>query len=229
MKFRVGQYNILGDCFADNMKPWFWYGYAGLVKNKPYLNDELDPVRERLLGFGRSSLLVKFWTLGKRFLKLFHVDFPYQMQNVSHYQNISVAPSFVCTNIIHTALCDFFNRDDLGKEGDKDLAHELFADRSSEEYKAWASFATEAGLLLHTDDWVDLDAHRHAIPGSSNRTVAINVFNRKLQQAYLRNRGMDSAADLSEPLRLVVSLLCQKKRLDGEILHLGTPRESVRP
>eukprot|EP00906_Rhabdomonas_costata_P003623 RCo005502 len=158
LRFRVGQYNLLANCLADNLKPWFWYGYSGIQEDAPYHGDEFDVSRVQCFGYGRSEKLIKFWTLMKMFLKIFHTDYNYRihLREFANPQEISKQ----LIPLLHQALVDFFYRDNLSSpEGDKDLAYHLFR-RNSREYSLWEDVSRHAGLHLRDEHWPLLEAHR---------------------------------------------------------------------
>lgn len=56
------------------------YGYAGVPSTGEYIgSDSLDSIRIAVFGTGRSRLLVEFWTMAKRFFKIYHSEMPYQV------------------------------------------------------------------------------------------------------------------------------------------------------
>lgn len=88
-ELRVGHYNVLADSLADNLKPWFWYGYSG-VAARPlpvYRRDELDELRGEVFGAGRSRTLQNFWAgVLKKYAKVYSVFFDYDIQNAERLE-----------------------------------------------------------------------------------------------------------------------------------------------
>ena len=183
--FRVGQYNILANCLADNLKPWFWYGYAGIQKGAPYRDDAHAALRIKTFGYGRSQKLVEFWTLMKRFFKIFHTDFDY----VLHLQNYDDDPGAKVVPLLHAALVAFFSRTNLSSpEGNKDLPYHL-CQRDSKEYRIWSAVADAMGLSVPNDAWATLTQHCLEIErseGVEDKCKAIEVYNRVLREALER-------------------------------------------
>ena len=104
------------------------------------------------------------------------------------------------------ALLDMVYRDDpsLAPEGDKDLAHHLFALDGADgavpsvNYAAWHAVAQHAGLgITDRAAWASLSALRSAIDGAAEdaaRWDHIAAFNRELRHALAGGPRLDEAA-----------------------------------
>jgi endonuclease/exonuclease/phosphatase family metal-dependent hydrolase len=187
MNFRIGTYNVLASCLADNLKPWFWYGFAGLGEGV-YRNDGFDGTRRRLFGSGRSRTWINFWTLSKRFFKVYHSDFSYKMHDTSKYSND--CPSQEWISIKHSALVDFFNRNNTSTEGNKDLPYHLFS-KTTKEYALWSAVAGECGIYISDQQWDLLEVQRETIQEVQDNpaalTAAIDSFNLIVKQCIVSN------------------------------------------
>eukprot|EP00993_Chasmostoma_nieuportense_P007362 NODE_815_length_1846_cov_149.984293_g761_i0.p1 GENE.NODE_815_length_1846_cov_149.984293_g761_i0~~NODE_815_length_1846_cov_149.984293_g761_i0.p1 ORF type:complete len:559 (-),score=156.76 NODE_815_length_1846_cov_149.984293_g761_i0:169-1809(-) len=207
-KFRVGQYNILANCLADNLKPWFWYGYRGLSDGE-YRADALDPVRRQLFGSGRSTKLMDFWALMKRFFKIYHTDFPYLL-HLQEYSLLSPADD-LCAKL-QVALREFFSRTNLSSpEGNKDLPYQLFRPHTHA-YQLWEQVASPVGFTLTADNWAglnDLAANINSAVDSEDKCVAIRAYNAELQ------RLLGVGGDFHARLGALASLVC----LSDEDMH----------
>eukprot|EP00667_Euglena_gracilis_P006343 EG_transcript_6395 len=184
-KFRVGQYNVLANCLADNLKPWFWYGYAGIREGVKYRDDLDADLRLKVFGYGRSQVLIQFWVMMKRFFKVFHTDFKY----VLHLQTYpDDAPSALAIQLLQRAMVDFFHRNNKSSpEGNKDLPYHLF-DVHTPECDLWHLVGGHLGLCVPEDCWATLETHRRIIEASTDvdaKCHAIDNFNATLRQALI--------------------------------------------
>jgi len=213
--FKVGQYNVLADCLADNLKPWFWYGYAGVEQGRPYRDDGLDAVRVEVFGCRRSDRLIEFWILMKRFFKIFHTDFEYILSKRTFPED---APGSMAIPLLHKALVDFFRRNNAtSPEGNKDLPYHLFR-RDDREYLLWQSVVQPLGLDIKEDGWSDLDRLRGTIEAEADpvrKQSAIDAFN-----AAVRNQLAPSDQALSERLGSVARLVCPSDRDLADIFRV---------
>jgi len=213
--FKVGQYNVLADCLADNLKPWFWYGYAGVEQGRPYRDDGLDAVRVEVFGCRRSDRLIEFWILMKRFFKIFHTDFEYILSKRTFPED---APGSMAIPLLHKALVDFFRRNNAtSPEGNKDLPYHLFR-RDDREYLLWQSVVQPLGLDIKEDGWPNLDRLRGTIEAEADpvrKQSAIDAFN-----AAVRNQLAPSDQALSERLGSVARLVCPSDRDLADIFRV---------
>jgi len=145
MSFRVGQYNVFANYLANNFRPWHWYGYRG-VSN---VTNQLEGLKLKVWGKGRSKLQENFWCLIDKYGKLFDSRFPYHLDKIEKYSKKN--PSRGLIHGLHSAIEAFFYRNNLTSPiGICDTTPCLF-DRSNFELKLWNKVTRHVGLDLPED------------------------------------------------------------------------------
>ena len=91
--------------------------------------------------------------------------------------------------IITNPLKDFFSRNNTGPEGNKDLPYHLFC-QGTDAFETWNTIASEIGLVIREDQWVELTASREAIFQEADDSVIptkIDSFNTLLKNSFIEN------------------------------------------
>lgn len=206
LTFSIGEYNILADTLAQNLKPWFWYGYRGIPDEAhTYIGDHLDRHRKNFFGIGRSNNMIRFWILGKQYFKLFDDCYPYCLHIADRYPEGDLR-GFM-KGVLKEGMLDFFERDDTGRSGNSDLLYHLFRDRSN--YELWASVIGELGVVIGEDDdfWFREQAEvLIRVEKEDNLTERISEFNCRYRGCLVEAFNNGTFDDLLELIADFVTL-----------------------
>lgn len=216
-KFRFGQYNILAACLAENLKPWFWYGYNG----RP-VGDDLDFLRLEIFGSGRSRVLSSFFITLKSFVKVYnHSSYGYELGKRSTFtggveKNIDLHN--LMANYICQCLIDFFHRNNLtSPEGDYDLVYHLIFN-DSKSFKNWQEITTALDIHFSEENLEKLqkfyDEKLNIEQNGDKKAILIDEFN------AMARRFITRCSD-EEEIENIESIFVDKMKLLARFISLA--------